>query len=150
MNTNYFELNDKSTADKAGSDQSDYVAKVRRLWRWITGGDDLAQDEKVTSPKFRDSVNISKHIRTTDNESTEIKDYHVGKRLVRVAVLAICYFVVEIIAKALTVAQFIFVAWKKRPHPGMQRLGTMIAEYMLDLWRYCTFASDNPPWPFRR
>ena len=73
----------------------------------------------------------------------------VGIRLLRVAILAICYFLLELVAKALTVLQFIFVAWQKRPHRGMQMLGAMIAEYMHALWRYCTFASDEAPWPFR-
>ena len=75
---------------------------------------------------------------------------HLGLRLLRVVILALCYFVLEVVAKTITVLQFAFVAWKKRPHGGMQRLGAMIAEYMQDLWRYFTFASDDAPWPFRR
>jgi len=71
-----------------------------------------------------------------------------GMRLLRVIVLAACYFVLELVAKTLTVAQFIFCAWKKRPHRGMQRLGEMIARYMQQMWLYCTFASDEAPWPF--
>ena len=73
----------------------------------------------------------------------------IGMRLLRVAILAVLYFILEFVAKALTVLQFIFVAWQKRPHRGMQALGTMIAEYMFGLWRYCTFVSDDAPWPFR-
>jgi hypothetical protein len=73
---------------------------------------------------------------------------HLGIRLLRVVILAVCYFVLEIVAKTVTVAQFIFFAWKKRPHAGMQRLGNMIAEYMRAMWRFCTFASDDAPWPF--
>ncbi len=73
----------------------------------------------------------------------------IGIRFLRVVILAACYFLLEVIAKMLTVVQFLFVAWQKRPHQGMARLGTMIAEYMHALWRYCTFASDDPPWPFR-
>ena len=73
----------------------------------------------------------------------------VGMRLLRVAILAIFYFIFELVAKTLTVLQFVFVAWQKRPHRGMQMLGTMMAEYMYRLWRYCTFVSDDAPWPFR-
>lgn len=88
-----------------------------------------------------------------DTKSTSLRDSesmgeHIGYRLIRVLILAACYFVLEIVVKAVTIVQFIFVAWKKQPHPGMQRLGTMIAEYMHGMWNYCTFASDNPPWPF--
>ena len=78
-----------------------------------------------------------------------VKNSDIAIRLLRVVILAACYFLLELVAKTVTVLQFIFVAWQKRPHRGMQRLGTMIAEYMHALWRYCTFASDDPPWPFR-
>jgi hypothetical protein len=54
----------------------------------------------------------------------------------------------EIVAKAATVLQLVYAAWKKRPHPGIQRLGARIGEYMNALWRYCTFASQEAPWPF--
>lgn len=72
-----------------------------------------------------------------------------GTRLLRVTILALCYFVLEVVVKAVTIAQFVFTAWKKHPHPGLQRLGDMIAQYMFALWRYCTFASDDAPWPFK-
>ena len=78
-----------------------------------------------------------------------ITNRDIGIRLFRVVILAACYFLLEIVAKTLTVMQFLFVGWNKRPHQGMARLGTMIGEYMHGLWRYCTFASDDAPWPFR-
>ena len=81
--------------------------------------------------------------------TSTVTNREIAIRLLRVVILAACYFLLEIVAKALVVAQFLFVAWQKRPQQGMARLGTMIAEYMHALWRFCTFASDDPPWPFR-
>ena len=81
--------------------------------------------------------------------TSTVTNREIGIRLLRVVILAACYFLLEIVAKALVVVQFLYVAWQKRPHQGMARLGTMIAEYMHALWRFCTFASHEPPWPFR-
>ncbi len=73
---------------------------------------------------------------------------NLGWRLLRVLILAACYFVLEVIVKLVTVMQFIYIAWKKKPHKGMQLLGRMIADYMQMMWTYCTFASNHAPWPF--
>ncbi len=69
-------------------------------------------------------------------------------RLLRVVVILLVYFVLEIVVKSLTLGQFAFFAWRKRPHAGMKLLGAMIAEYMNQMWKYCTFSSDAAPWPF--
>lgn len=148
MNTHCYMLYEKARTDNPYLDQSGDASEAQRSQ--ITSAEQSAHDEKATSPMSTENVNVSKAIGTAHNGLSEIADYHVGKRLLRVAILAICYSVLELIVKTVTVAQFIFVAWKKRPHPGMQRLGTMIAEYMHTMWRYCTFASDDSPWPFRR
>lgn len=74
---------------------------------------------------------------------------YLGSRLFRVVVVLAVYFVLELLVKATMVLQFVHVAWKKRPHLGMQRFGASVGEYMNALWRFCTFASDQPPWPFR-
>jgi hypothetical protein len=68
--------------------------------------------------------------------------------LLRVGTILVLYFVLEITVKTLTVAQFLFVAWRKQPHAGMMRWGASLAEYMRQMWKYCTFASDAAPWPF--
>ena len=85
----------------------------------------------------------------TETITNAVTNRDIGIRFVRVVILAACYFLLEVVAKTVTVAQFLFVVWKKRPHQGMARFGNMISEYMHALWRYCTFASDDPPWPFR-
>ena len=87
-------------------------------------------------------------LETSVDESDENGREHLGIRLLRVAVLAACYFLLEIVVKAVTALQFIYVAWKKRPHAGMRSIGEMIAKYMESMWLYCTFASDDAPWPF--
>lgn len=74
---------------------------------------------------------------------------YLGSRLLRVVVVLVVYFVLELLVKAAMVLQFIYVAWKKRPHLGMRRFGASVGEYMNALWRFCTFASDEAPWPFR-
>lgn len=74
---------------------------------------------------------------------------YLGSRLIRVVVVLVVYFVLELLVKAAMVLQFVYVAWKKRPHLGMQRFGASVGEYMNALWRFCTFASDEAPWPFR-
>jgi hypothetical protein len=74
---------------------------------------------------------------------------YLGSRLLRVVVVLAVYFVLELLVKATMVLQFGYVAWKKRPHLGMRRFGASVGEYMNALWRFCTFASDQPPWPFR-
>ncbi len=84
------------------------------------------------------------------NHTSKLTNTDLGMRLLRVGVLAVCYFVVELIAKILVVSQLLYTVWQRSPHPGMQRLGTSIADYMCELWKYFSFASDNAPWPFRR
>ena len=140
MHADQHEFYDKTIADKPERDSSRSQT---------TGADQFSQHEKATHAGDNERVDSAKRIGTTHTGSTVSNDLRVGVRLLRVAVLAVCYFVLEMVAKTVTVMQFIFVAWQKRPHPGMQRLGTMIAEYMHDLWGYCTFASDDAPWPFR-
>ncbi len=71
-----------------------------------------------------------------------------GMRVLRIVIALAVYFVLEIVVKVVTVLQLIYVAWKKHPNPGMQRLGAMIGDYTNALWRYCTFASQEAPWPF--
>ena len=145
MNDNRYELYDKATADM---DHGNQCSGVTEPWRSQMAAAAEFAHEKAMHTEYTD-VDSGKRIGTPNKGLTEGKDHPVGIRLLRVAVLAVCYFVLEFVAKTVTVAQFIFVAWQKRPHPGMQRLGTMIAEYMHAMWRYCTFASDDAPWPFR-
>ena len=95
--------------------------------------------------KLNDS-DISNHV---VGGTIKLTNTDIAARFLRIAVLAICYFVVEILAKVLTVAQLIFVVWQRRPNPKLQRLGAVVASYIHDLWRYCTFASDQAPWPFK-
>jgi len=85
---------------------------------------------------------------TSTNNSAPSASGTLGLRLLRVVIVAICYFIIELVAKIVTVAQFVWFAWRKQPHPGMQRLGAMLSEYMHAMWRYCTFASNDAPWPF--
>ena len=148
MSSKLYEFSSDAAADRYDSDRGHDASKTQS--RRTTGGSGFAQGEHATSPGHTHNVDSKEHIGNMDSGSTEIKNYNIGKRLLVVAVLAICYFVVEFLAKILTVAQFLFVAWKKQPHTEMQRFGTIIAVYMHDLWRYCTFASDDAPWPFRR
>lgn len=89
------------------------------------------------------------HVDCQADSGADGKAEHLGLRLLRVLVVAACYFVLEIVIKVVTVAQFIIVAWRKDPSQQLQRLGAMIAEYMQQFWRYCTFASDSAPWPFK-
>ena len=100
--------------------------------------------------KDADRVDVDTTVEVHGNDASKLTNTDLGMRLLRVGVLAVCYFVVELIAKVLVVSQLLYTVWQRRPHPGMQRLGTSIADYMRDLWKYCTFASDNAPWPFRR
>ena len=107
------------------------------------------QDEQETLQGHTNNVKTTEHIRTSETGRLDDRGDRLGIRLLRVLVLVGIYFVLEILIKALTVVQFIFVAWQKRPHPGMQRLGMMISEYICTMWKYCTFASDEAPWPFK-
>jgi hypothetical protein len=85
---------------------------------------------------------------TAEPEKAEEVAGYPWPRLLRVVVLLVVYFVLEFVVKSLTVTQFLFVAWRKRPHARLQRWGETIATYMNQMWRYCTFASDTAPWPF--
>lgn len=111
-----------------------------------TGTDERERNGYVTPTELYDN---SEHQESTKTSTHEPSDSHIGLRLLRVVVVAVCYFVIELVAKVVTVAQFVFLAWRKQPHPGMQRLGAMLSEYMYAMWRYCTFASDDAPWPFK-
>lgn len=71
-----------------------------------------------------------------------------GIRMLHILVGLAVYFFLEIVVKLVTVLQFVYVAWRKRPNTAMQRLGAMIGDYTNALWRYGTFASHEAPWPF--
>jgi len=115
--------------------------------RGLSSGDDAHERKTViTSTEIPDDTERREDSTISASES---RDRHLGLRLLRVAVVAICYFVIEMVAKIVTVAQFVFLAWRKQPHPGMQRFGARLSEYMYAMWRYCTFASDDAPWPFK-
>lgn len=148
VNINSYFLYEKTGAKKSNLDHKDDAKMGQRSH--IIGAKRFAYNERATTSNDTDNIHGGKAIDTSATGLSHTIDCHVGKRLLRVSILLICYSVLELMVKAVTVVQFIFVAWKKRPHPGMQRLGTMIAEYMRTLWRYCTFASDDSPWPFRR
>jgi hypothetical protein len=83
-----------------------------------------------------------------DGDASRARPEHLGLRLLRILVLLACYFVLELAVKAVMVVQLLFVAWRRRPHALLQRAGGMLAQYMQELWGYCTFASDHAPWPF--
>ena len=112
----------------------------------LTGADERERNGYVTPTELPDD---SEHQESTQSLAHRPSDGHIGLRLLRVVVVALCYFVIELVAKAVTVMQFVYLAWRKQPHPGMQRLGARLSEYMYAMWRYCTFASDDAPWPFK-
>lgn len=146
MNANPFELPDNARG--AGDD-----AGVGRALTRVEGGRLLETGEKAQNEEARASVSPEKadqgeRAESSSRESTLRENGHLGVRLLCVAVLAVCYFLLEIVVKAVTVLQFVFVGWKKQPHAGMQHLGEMIDQYMAEMWLYCTFASDDAPWPF--
>ena len=106
------------------------------------------QNEEVRASISPERADRGERTESPSRGSTSSENGHLGVRLLRVAVLAVCYFLLEIVVKAVTVLQFVFVGWKKQPHAGMQHLGEMIVQYMAEKWLYCTFASDDAPWPF--
>jgi len=148
MNANPIELPDN--AREAGDDAEESRSLTRVESGRLSETGEATQNQKVKAPVSPEEVVQGERAESSSRESTLSENGHLGLRLLRVAVLAVCYFLLEIVVKAVTVLQFIFVAWKKQPHAGMQRLGEVIAEYMAALWLYCTFASDDAPWPFRR
>jgi len=126
------------------------------------GAQDSAEGDKrdiPTDPGSQDDSRLHRKAMESDVENqraigdagqaeAEVRTGYPWLRLFRVIVMLIVYFVLEVVVKSLTVAQFLFVAWRKRPHDGMKRWGAMIAAYMNQMWQYCTFASDAAPWPF--
>jgi hypothetical protein len=132
MNANPFELPDNARG--AGDD-----AGARRALTHGESGRLSETGEKTQNEETRASVTPEQAVQGKRGESssgvsTLSENGHLGERLLRVAVLAVCYFVLKIVVKAVTVLQFIFVTWKKQPHAGMQRLGEMIAKYMEAMW----------------
>jgi hypothetical protein len=105
------------------------------------------QDSR-SAERIAPNPEVSLAMRAPQAHDPNVGKGYLGRRLFRVAVLLGCYFVLEVVVKAATFTQFVFFAWRKRPHAGTQRLGTTIARYMCSLWLYCTFASDEAPWPF--
>jgi hypothetical protein len=146
MNSNPIELPDNA---RGGGDDAGVGRALTRVasGRFLETGETTQNQESKASASPEQAVQ-GERAESSTRESTFSGNGHLGVRLLRVAVLAVCYFLLEIVVKAVTVLQFIFVAWKKRPHAGMQRLGEMISKYMASLWLYCTFASDDAPWPF--
>lgn len=82
------------------------------------------------------------------HEQEGISALQLAVRVLQVLVLFGVWFLLELLIKAATVVQLVHVAWKRRPHPAMQRLGAMVGDYTDRLWRYCSFASREAPWPF--
>lgn len=108
-----------------------------------------SQDDSRLQPKAAESDGgIQGSIGAIEQAETIVHAGYPWRRLLRVFVMLIVYFVLEVVVKSLTVAQFLFVAWRRRPHDGMKRWGAMIAGYMNQMWQYCTFAADAAPWPF--
>ena len=147
MNDNPFQLPDNARG--AGDDAGVGRASTRVASGRLSETGETTQNQEAKASVSPEQAVQGERAESSSSRSTLSENGHLGVRLLRVAVLAVCYFLLEIVVKAVTVLQFIFVAWKKRPHAGMQRLGEMIASYMAALWRYCTFASDDAPWPFR-
>ena len=71
-----------------------------------------------------------------------------SERAVRTLVPLALYFVLEVVAKAVVLLQFIVVMLRGRPATPLAVGGAMLAEFMYSLWLYGTFADDTPPWPF--
>lgn len=99
-------------------------------------------------PRGADGGRVRLPAPTAGDGSAAGEGARLGPRLVRTLVVFAFWFLLELLVKAVTVLQLVHVACKKRPHLGMQRLGDMIGEYTYGLWRYCTFASHQTPWPF--
>jgi hypothetical protein len=147
------EMNDKlSEMPDISRGASEDVGEGRSSTRAVSGrlseSGGTTRNEKAGASKGVEKADESGRAESPSRESTLSENGRLGVRLLRVVVLAVCYFLLEIIVKALTVLQFIFVAWKKHPHEGMQRLGESIAKYIAAMLLYCTFASDDAPWPF--
>jgi hypothetical protein len=114
-------------------------------------GLETAQEPSTDQASHEDSSSESETGRLVGADESNHSHPREGfpwSRLLGVVVVLVVYFVLEMIVKSLTVAQFVFVAWRKHPHAGMMRWGAMIADYMNQMWRFCTFASDIAPWPF--
>ena len=71
-----------------------------------------------------------------------------GRRVFRMAVLALCYLVLEIVGKLLVVVQLGFVLWRRVPESRCRRFAAAYSAWMGALWAFVTFASDEAPWPF--
>jgi hypothetical protein len=115
----------------------------------IPGTDDPdARSGKVSAAERERRSRPAENAETSVDGGRPIAAGDLAGRLLRVLVGLACYFVLELLVKALTLLQLLYVAWKKRPQRGIQRLGAMIGDYTNSLWRYCTFSSDTAPWPF--
>ena len=137
MTTTSIGLKDNGARDPVVGDERELSAKP--------GSQD---DSRVHRKATESDGGIQGSVGATEQVEAVVHAGYPWRRLLRVFVMLIVYFVLEVVVKSLTVAQLLFIAWRKRPHAGMKRWGAMIAGYMNQMWRYCTFASDAAPWPF--
>lgn len=147
MNSDPNQPQERSTADPDDVHPSQTPSHVENNPRSASDENDPVRASET--PSSAEKPGLDAKSEPSRGEANSNQGYRLGERLLRVLVLAVCYFILEIVVKATTVIQFVFVAWKKRPNPHLQRLGEMIAEYMESMWLYCTFATDDAPWPYR-
>jgi hypothetical protein len=108
MNANRFELPD--SASGAGDDVTVGRALTRVESGRLSDTGEKTQDKKARASVSPEQADQGERAESSSRESALSENGHLGVRLLRVAVLAVCYFLFEIVVKAVTVLQFIFVA----------------------------------------
>lgn len=71
-----------------------------------------------------------------------------ARRVLRTLILVLAYIVLEVGAKAVAVAQLLWLAWRGAPHPWLVRRGGELARFFHALWSYLSCETETPPWPF--
>ncbi|TWI53527.1 uncharacterized protein DUF4389 [Pseudomonas duriflava] len=71
----------------------------------------------------------------------------ISLRLVWMVLFVFVWLIAQYLLAGLVIAQLINRLVKGHTHEGMARLGTGLSEYLAQIVRFGTFASEEKPWP---
>lgn len=80
---------------------------------------------------------------TRDN----LTDQATWMRLLYIVLFAIACQIAELLIAVVTVVQFVTVLFTKKPNERLQNLGGDLGNYVRDVTRFLTYATDHMPYP---
>ena len=71
-----------------------------------------------------------------------------GLRVLWMLLMVLAWKLAELVLAAVMVAQLGYRLVQGKLHPGLLHFGDSLSQYVAQLARFATFASEEKPWPF--